>query len=219
MINKTNSSDKEKTIETPRDYLELQRRRSTAGDSISQVFGEFGQSVQWDRISPTDVESFRKLLDRSPGEHEVHRFLEGKPEFLVQVLGGGHGRCQLSKYRERFLSKPKLGAEYIPDFLIAEASSIGIQWHCVELKAPSKGLQTQDGRELAPVCEAIHQIRDWRKWLQDNRRYARAPSSENGLGLASIDSRIPGLIIVGRSQNLIRSSTSFAVRWWIENGS
>ena len=196
------------------DLQELGRRRHTASFHKGRVRTDFGNSVRWDRIRPADVEAFQALLDQSVcrtnrGDREtercicetkVHGFLEENPQFLIQLLGGGHGRWQVTEHRDYFRSKPRLGSEYVPDFLIAESSSIGMEWRCVEIKAPCKKVQLQKGHEAQGVRDAIHQIRDWRKWLMENLRTARDPKTESGLGLAQIDARLPGLILIGRTQ-------------------
>ena len=120
----------------------------------------------------------------------MHRFLQDNPKFLVQVLTGGHGRYQLSKER--------LGAEYVPDFLIAEGSSIGIEWYAVEIESPRAKIHRADGNPASSLNAAIAQIRDWRQWLMNNLDYARRPKALDGLGLVGIDSRAAGLIIIGR---------------------
>ena len=147
-------------------------------------------SVLWDRISVQDCESFLELLNGEPNEGQVHRFLEDNSQFLVQALGAGHGRYQLSK--------PRLGAELIPDFLIAEMSSIGIEWYLVELESPVCPVERRDGLATQELNHAIGQVRDWRAWLRNNLDYARRPKDQSGLGLVGIDSRESGLIIIGR---------------------
>jgi hypothetical protein len=152
---------------------------------------ELGElSTRWDNITPGDARSLQTLLDTNPQEASMHCFFEDNPKFLIQVLTGGHGRYQLSKKR--------LGAEYVPDFLIAEGSSIGIEWYAVELESPRCKVHRTDGNPAEPLNTAIAQIRDWRQWLINNLDYARRPKDQDGLGLIGIDSRVPGLIIIGR---------------------
>ena len=54
-------------------------------------------SVISDRLTPEHDTSLRELLDMNPQESDLHSFLNDHPEYLVQILGGGHGRYQLSK--------------------------------------------------------------------------------------------------------------------------
>ena len=147
-------------------------------------------SVVWDQVTIEEATSLQELLNRNPGELVMQRFLDANPKFLIQVLGGGHGRYQLPKKR--------LGAELIPDFLVAEMSSIGIEWHAVEIESPRATANRQDGLPAHALHHAIGQIRDWRRWLINNLDYARRPREQDGLGLVGIDSRVPGLILIGR---------------------
>jgi len=146
-------------------------------------------SVPWDRVAVKEATSLRKLLNTNPDEQAMHRFLEANPKFLIQILGGGHGRYQLSKQR--------LGAEFVPDFLVAENSSIGIEWHAVEIESPRAIAYRQDGLPAETLNHALGQIREWRRWLMNNLDYARRPREQDGLGLVGIDSRVPGLILIG----------------------
>ena len=146
--------------------------------------------VIWDRISPGESAALRELLSRNPKEPEMQKFLEANKKFLVQAMGGGHGRYQFPQ--------KKLGSEYVTDFLIAEMSSIGIEWHAVEIESPRVKTHRKDGLPASALNHAIGQIKDWRNWLRDNLDYARRPKSQNGLGLIGIDERVPGVILIGR---------------------
>lgn len=105
-------------------------------------------------------------------------------------MGGGHGRY--------VIPKPRLGADLIPDYLIAEMSSIGIEWHGVELESPLADYFTANGQAGNLLTHAIQQIVDWRAWLQSNIAYARTPTSNRGLGLIGITNDLPSTILIGR---------------------
>ena len=149
-------------------------------------------SVTWDRVTSKDCVALQELLDSEPKEPDLHRFLEAHPQFLVQTLGGGHGRFQLSK--------PRFGAELVPDFAIAEVSSIGVEWHLVEIEPSTHPVERKDGLPTQQLNHAIGQIRAWRNWLRSNLDYARRFEDQNGLGLVGIDERATGLILIGRRQ-------------------
>ena len=149
-------------------------------------------SMIWDRVTTEDCDALRALLETNPNEQPMHEFLENNPKFLVQVLSGGHGRFQRSK--------PRFGSDFIPDFLVAEGSSIGIEWHLVEIESPRCKVERADGNPTQAVHHAIGQVRDWREWLTSHLDYARRPMDQHGLGLIGINPNASGLIIIGRRQ-------------------
>lgn len=149
--------------------------------------------VLWDNITVDHIMALRQVLEEAKVEEDMQKFLAENSIFLAQHLGGGHGRY--------VLPKPKLGAELVPDFLIAEMSSIGIEWYGVELKSPVAKVCTSSGQASQHTTRAIQQIIDWRAWLQSNQAYARNPKSEKGLGLVGITPDLPATVLIGRSGN------------------
>ena len=147
-------------------------------------------AIPWEPLELDDISEFQKLLEIDPDESSVHRFLQERDKSLVSVIGGGTFRCQISKQR--------LGAELVPDFLIASQDSMGIHWLAVELESPRVVLHRKDGQPRSQVHHAIAQIHDWRSWLRNNLDYARRSKSDRGLGLVGIDDRVAGLILIGR---------------------
>lgn len=148
-------------------------------------------SVRWDRIISEEAAELHNVVDSSEDERPVQDFLRDNPKFLVQALAGGHGRYQIAK--------PRFGSEYVPDFVVAEAHSFGLDWYLVEIESPrAVPFRGSDGLPSHAVHHAIGQIRDWREWLAGNRDYARKPLREKGLGLVGIEARSPGLILIGR---------------------
>ena len=149
--------------------------------------------VRWDRVPSDACDMFEKLLEDTPTEAAAQKFLEDHPEFLVQTLGGGHGRFQKAQVR--------LGKEYVADFIVAEEHSMGVEWYLVELESPVMRVARKDGAFTAALNHAIDQIKDWRAWLSHNADYARRPEAQDGLGLIGIDSRAKGLVVAGRRQD------------------
>ena len=103
--------------------------------------------VYWDAITPEHITKFKGILESASTEEEIQRFLNKNRIFLIQHLGGGHGRY--------VIPKPKLGAQLVPDFLVAEMSSIGLEWHGIELEPPSARLCTASGQPSAKLTSAI----------------------------------------------------------------
>ena len=151
--------------------------------------------VWWDDIQASDLVVYRQVLDAADDEKPLQRHLASKPLLLVQSLRGGQGRWVLSQKR--------LGSEYVTDFVIGEKSSGGFEWQFVELQSPRARLFVPSSDRLSPQFdEGIRQIQEWRRWLDDNRDYARRSRSRNGLGLRDASGRDPGLLLIGREADL-----------------
>ena len=146
--------------------------------------------VLWDVITMEQVAALQDALRSARNEEDMQQFLTDNKIFLIQHLGGGHGRY--------VLAKPRLGAELVPDFLVAEMSSIGLEWHGIELESPLAEMFTSSGQAHHRLTHAIQQVVDWRDWLASNIAYARNQKCQNGLGLVGIDAYLPTTIIVGR---------------------
>ena len=154
--------------------------------------------VEWSEISAEHVITLKHVLESANTEEDIQRFLTDNKIFLVQHLGGGHGRY--------VLPKPKLGAELIPDFLVAEMSSVGLEWYGVELESPADEMFTSSGQPSHHLTTAVQQVMEWRDWLASNVMYARSPKSENGLGLVGIDADLPATILIGTRKKQFPSS-------------
>jgi hypothetical protein len=146
--------------------------------------------VFWDSINREHIDNLRYVLEHANNEEDMQRFLTENSILLIQHLGGGHGRY--------VIPKPRLGSELVPDFLIAELSSIGLEWYGVELESPLVAYYTANGQARSLLVRAVQQVVDWRAWLQSNLAYARSPKSDRGLGLVGITNDLPATILIGR---------------------
>jgi len=146
--------------------------------------------THWDDVTSADVDELERVLDASKGERELQKFFERHPNLLVQHLGGGHGRWVVPQKR--------LGAEFVPDFVVGELSSIGYHWELVELESPRNRMFLKNGDYSAATNHGVGQVKRWRAWLTANARYARAARDDNGLGLTGIRSNLDGVVLIGR---------------------
>src|ERR1700690_97296 len=165
-------------------------------DIVQMEYGDLASAVVWwDDIRASDLVVYRQVLDAADDEKPLQRHLASNPLLLVQSLRGGQGRWVGSQKR--------LGSEYVTDFVIGERSSGGFEWQFVELQSPRARLFVPSTGRLSPQFdEGIRQIQEWRRWLDDNRDYARRSRSRNGLGLRDVSGRDPGLLLIGRETDL-----------------
>jgi hypothetical protein len=164
----------------------VHKRRTENADQLPEF-----DIVPWDSIKRSDVKRLTEAIECSESESTMQKFLERFPLLLVQHLGGGHGRWVLPQKR--------LGSEYVPDFVIAERSSIGMQWYPVELESPKQPIFNKSGNHSRALNQALKQVMDWKMWLANNLDYARRPRAMDGLGLIDIDPQSMGYIIIGRA--------------------
>jgi hypothetical protein len=121
---------------------------------------------------------FEHLLQGS--EEPVHQFLRKHPELI-------------SPTSERHWSKVPFGAG-VSDFVFREPYN---DYELVEIESPVRELFRKDGQEREDLTHAIRQIRDWVRYIEDNKR-----TVEVELGLTGISTNPRRLIVIGRSGSL-----------------
>ena len=143
----------------------------------------------------SDLLSLEAVIEAAKDERPIQEFLQQHPAILTLLV----------QRRECYVMPLKrLGAEYVPDFVVGYSDSIGMQWHLVELESPNVPMFTKDGKSFGKEARTgINQITHWRDWLDSNVAYARRPLSGNdGLGLFDIRNDAPGVVLVGRKATL-----------------
>ena len=154
--------------------------------------------VWWDTVTQAHADLLRQRIEKASREADMQAFLQSNPHFLIQHLGGGHGRWVIPQKR--------LGAEHVPDFVIGQRDSMGFRWEVVELESPVVHVFNKNGDPSRWLNHAIRQVTDWRAWLRRNQDYASRPREAGGLGLTDIDMNSRGLIIIGRREQIDAST-------------
>jgi hypothetical protein len=126
------------------------------------------------------IKEFRELLDRKPGEAEVQRF-----------LSRDRNKILLHPEAVNIFSQVRLGAEYVPDFVIELPRR---RYVYVEIEHPQHQVIRQDGRPSAKLTDATQQVEDWFGWTSDNVSYARNTLPEI--------SEPDGRVIIGRTSGI-----------------
>jgi hypothetical protein len=135
------------------------------------------------------VDDFGRVLADAPDERPLQTCLASFPVLLGPLAPpGGTTWC---------LDRPRLGSEFVPDFLLASITSVGFRWAMVELESPNEKALTKAGLPAKKLAEALKQTRDWRTWLTDNVAYARSE-----LGLKDIEADCPAYVVIGRRGSL-----------------
>jgi hypothetical protein len=124
---------------------------------------------------------FKRLLDSEPErEEQLHVFLKANPELLHPT-------------KIQMWSKLPFGAKE-SDFVFRDAVN---DYVLVELENSTHFLFNKNGHANAKLNEAIGQIMDWKRYLEDNLQ-----TVQRELGLDGITSNPDGLVVIGRSSSL-----------------
>lgn len=132
------------------------------------------------------VRELEELLEAGVSDEEpFQNLLTRHPALLASTVVGG--------WRTYVIPKVRLGAEYVPDFLVLGLNSVGLQWVTVELEAPRHPILIRDGSLSGATRHGVKQVQDWREWLTKNVAYAQGE-----LHLYGLTNQAPGLVIIGR---------------------
>ncbi|WP_200976481.1 Shedu anti-phage system protein SduA domain-containing protein [Echinicola sp. 20G] len=109
------------------------------------------------------VENWKVLLNNNLPENDYHEFIKEHAGFFFSGFN-----CYLT------LSKLKLGSEYETDFInIRDERSNGIIYEFIEIEKPSSKLFNKYGTPAKDFNNALQQIRDWKRFLIDNKSWLR----------------------------------------------
>jgi hypothetical protein len=151
-------------------------------------------------LSGSDIDEIQCVIDSADDERPIQEFLERHARLLAALVGGQKRYC---------IPQKRLGAEYVPDFMIGSVDSLGIYWVFVELETPRARIYLRDGRQLGNAArKGVSQIVEWRGWVIENLAYARRRATENGLGLFDIRPNSEGVVLVGRRSTLTDTKES-----------
>ncbi len=178
--------------------------QSTSRSAASEIATYELSDYLIDNPSVQECKLLFDVINQRQDENAFHSVLKSCPSLLSRTWLAGHGTYAISK--------PRLGAEYVPDFLIAGCNSMGLNWEIVELEAPTDQAFTAGGRPSLALREAIHQIHDWRAWIQSNEDYVTRPKAEHGLGLYGLTRDVPAVIYISTDFSSHRASQSEILR-------
>lgn len=137
-----------------------------------------------------DVSEYETTVDGTTTERPIQRYLESHPGLVIGERGF---QCHW------VIPQKRLGSEFVPDFVVARLDSMGTRWTLIELQSPKAVCFNSKRRLSAQLNEGLSQIREWRRWLENNLDYARRERAKDGLGLKEISPSCEGLILIGRA--------------------
>jgi hypothetical protein len=118
----------------------------------------------------------------------MHQFLSQRAHLVVNA-DSAYG-CRWIK------SNSSLGVEFSPDFIIGRLDSSGLRWTLIELQHPDAQLFVRNGQPGNQLREGLHQIRQWRGWIQRWGTYGVEKSGYPGLR-----ADFQAWVVIGRSSD------------------
>jgi len=144
-------------------------------------------------LTQGDIDQLRNVIDRAQDEKSIQKLLEERPQILAALVG---------RKPSYVVPRPQMagiGGARVPDFLIADVDSSGINWVLIELETPRSGVTLKNDNILEEHArKGVSQVEEWREWIQNNLYQARLSHKDGGLGLVDIRPQSKGLVLVGR---------------------
>ena len=132
-----------------------------------------------------EADVFLSILDSATRETDVQRYIKNNekwyiPGSILLSYDFGHHSAYL-------VPEQQLGAEYRADYMLLGQNSIGFQIVLVEFEDVNVNYRlTTSNTESESVRKGLTQIRDWKRWIDDNRTYFL-----QSCGLSTISNGIP----------------------------
>jgi hypothetical protein len=144
------------------------------------------------RPTKAEVHALREVIEGAVDERPIQAHLAANRRLFMPLLAGQQGRWVRPQVR--------FGDRFVADFMIADADSVGMHWQYVELESPRARMFKGNGEVADKARHGIHQLQQWRDYVDCNGDLARRPRSEGGLGLEEIRARSWGIVLIGRSE-------------------
>lgn len=140
-------------------------------------------------------------LNNSKKENDIQRYIKDNEKWFVPAsifkdYDFGHHEAYI-------VPEQALGAEYRVDYMLLGRNSIGHQIVLVEFEDVNVDYKIQSSNiESDSVRKGLAQIKDWKRWLDNNRNYFM-----DSCRLSNINRNIPGwgihyCLVVGRRERM-----------------
>ena len=132
-----------------------------------------------------EADQLQDILDSATKENDIQQYIKNNqkwfiPASLLKDYDFGHHSAYL-------IPEQPLGSEYRADYMLLGNNSIGHQIVLVEFEDINVDYAiTSSNSEALAVRKGLTQIRDWKRWMDNNRLYFL-----NSCGLSSIANTIP----------------------------
>lgn len=117
-----------------------------------------------------EAELLRIELDNAKKENDIQRYIKGNkkwfiPASLFEIYDFGHHEAYI-------VPEQMLGSKYRADYMLLGRNSQGYHIILVEFEDVNVNYKIKTSNtESESVRKGLTQIRDWRRWMDDNRSY------------------------------------------------
>ena len=117
---------------------------------------------------------YKKLLDSSKSERDIHYFFERNPSFVPGAWTPGTKSSHYPLHCA-LITQPKLIdlRTKIPDFMWISTHSGGWYPTLIEIENPSKKIFTKKGEPTANFSQARNQLEKWKTWFNNSSNLSR----------------------------------------------
>ena len=163
----------------------------------------FGELRRLDLLKEAQI--YREVLYKSESEQQIQKYIKENrkwfiPGSILKNYNFGHHDAYL-------FPELKLGAEYVVDYALLGKNSSGYSLVLTEFEKPNTPFMIlTSNTESHSVRKGLTQIRDWKRWMEDNRNYFFESMGLKNRGIYIPISRIFYCIVVSRRDYMDKKS-------------
>ncbi|WP_029505250.1 Shedu anti-phage system protein SduA domain-containing protein [Lachnoclostridium phytofermentans] len=163
-----------------------------------------------------EKESFKKVIYSAKNENEIQRYIKENRKWFIP--GSIYREYNFGHHDAYLFPEQSLGAEYIADYMLLGKNSDGYSLVIVEFeKANVEFMLRSSNSESESVRKGITQIRDWKRWLDDNRNYFLNSSGLRDKGIDVPTTRIYYCLVVSRRDLMSQKAKDLRSQMIYEN--
>ena len=161
-----------------------------------------------------EAKQFMLVLDESKNENQIQSYIKDNKKWFIpgsifKEYSFGNGEAYL-------FPELRLGAEYQVDYALLGENSDGYSIVFVEFEnANTPFLISTSNTESESVRKGVAQIKNWKRWIEDNRDYFFKNGEFKDKGISIPTYRIFNCLVVGRREHMstreieVRSQTCY----------
>ena len=161
----------------------------------------FANDIDYQR----EAKEYREVIYSATDEHSIQQYIKENKKWFIP--GSIFLDYNFGHHDAYLFSEQKLGNEYAVDYMLLGKNSDGYNIILVEFeKADTPYLLNSSNGESESVRKGITQIRDWKRWIDQNRDYFIKNIGLNELGIDIPIYRIFYYLVVSRRDHMTKKA-------------